>query len=142
MDSQLGLDALEWGNGEGTFSDAGAEAGDNIGRARDLAVLVGEQALVLIEGDEADSGLERVTDDEGGAAGVPLRAEGWPWKLLPRGQAPVELRAGFGELCGVGDGNFNGAGRAACDNGAQGAGLGGGLGVESSAVVQWIFCIM
>lgn len=85
------LDALKWSDSQRTLSHTGTEASDDIGRARDLAVGVGQHTLVLIEGDEADTGLERVADNEGGAARVPLRTERRPGQLLALGQPPVQL---------------------------------------------------
>lgn len=121
--SQLRLDALKRRDRECALCHTGTEAGNDVGRARDLAFRVGQHVLVGVEGDEADAGLERVADDEGGAAGVPLRAERRPRQLLALGQPPVQLRARLCELGRVGDGDLDGAGRAAGDDGAQRAGL-------------------
>lgn len=121
---ELRLNALKRRDRECALCHTGTEAGNDVGRARDLAFRVGQHVLVGVEGDEADAGLERVADDEGGAAGVPLRAKRRPRQLLALGQPPVQLRARLCELGRVGDGDLDSAGRAARDDGAQRAGLG------------------
>jgi hypothetical protein len=50
---QRGLDALGRRDGQQRLGHAGAEAGQDGARARHLAVCVGEQLLVLVEGDES-----------------------------------------------------------------------------------------
>src|SRR4051794_17527183 len=50
---QSRLDALGWCDGQERLGHAGAEAGEDCAGTRHLAVGVGEEALVLVEGDES-----------------------------------------------------------------------------------------
>lgn len=120
----LRLDTLERRDSQRALRHTSTKPSNDVRGARDLAIGVGEQVLVCVEGDEADAGLERVADDERRAAGVPLRTERRPGKLLALREPAVQLRARLCELGGIGDGDFDGAGGAARDDGAQGARLG------------------
>lgn len=122
------LDGLGGRDGEQGLGDAGAEAREHVAGARDVAVGVGQQPLVLLEGHEADRRLGRVADDERRAPGVPLPAERRPRRPLARREVAVQLRARLGELGRVGDGDLDRARRRAREDGAQRAGL---LGLRS-----------
>lgn len=52
-DLQRRLDALGRRDGKERFCDAGTETGQDGARTAELAVLVGEEALVLVKGDES-----------------------------------------------------------------------------------------
>lgn len=53
MDIQLRLDALGRRDSQQTLSNTGRETRQRRARARHLALRVGEQPLVLVEGDES-----------------------------------------------------------------------------------------
>jgi len=103
--NQRRLDTLKRRNSQGTLRNSSSKPSDHGLGARELAVGVGQQRLVLVEGYEADAGFEGVADYQRCAAGVPGAAEGGPGRWGSAvWEACVELRAGFGEFRWVGDG--------------------------------------
>lgn len=120
---QLRLDALKRRDREQALRDAGAKARDDGARPADLALAVGQQALVEVERHEADPRLQAVADDQRRAARVPRPAEGRPREPRRGRETLVQLRARLGELEGVRDRDFDGAGAAAREDGAEGARL-------------------
>ena len=125
----LRFDTLKRRDGQQGLGHAGAKPGQHRLGARNVPGLVGKQILIGVEGEEPHAGLDRVANDGGGAARIPLFSETrpgitdcyssatrrcrcrWvrvccicvPGELLAGGQSPIELRSSLCKLCRVRD---------------------------------------
>lgn len=82
---QCGLDTLEWGHGKQRLSHTSSKTSNDGAWAGDVAILVLQHGLKLVECHEADSSLQGVANYQRCAAGVPCWAKFWPWELIGTG---------------------------------------------------------